>query len=238
MKIFQKRWFVSKENYHNFASSLYKTNNFWSRWLSSNKKDFINLQNWKEVLWLVFYFYIFHGVENSMRNFLKFSIHRIFAHQNGLFDKQTFVKKNFYQIFFQNIFVFSIILTKIWQVEQKFMYNTKLQHFLWKSSLTESNGEYQIRKELNFSSVQFSRILNAVFEHRKKKYMIISSNSHNVISTVVWIYCIYEKPLHNGKLLPPDTQFVLPFQFFFVNAIMVVFCLAWFILDCCLTYIW
>ena len=57
-----------------------------------------------------------------MRNFLKFSIHRIFAHQNGLFTGQTSVKKNFYQICSKNICLFNNFWQKSDSLHEKFQY--------------------------------------------------------------------------------------------------------------------
>ena len=105
------------------------------RWLSSSKKDFLNLQNWKENSLIGFllstYFMESRLVSQSgsMKNFLlKFSIHRIFAHQNGLFTGQTSVKKNFYQICSKNICLFNNFWQKSDSLHKKFQYYHHTQH--------------------------------------------------------------------------------------------------------------
>ena len=81
---------------------------------------------------MVFYFYIFHGVGNvemGMKNFLKFSIHRIFAHENGLFGRQTSGKKKLLSnILRKYVFVCSIIFDKNLTVYSKVLVVHTTQH--------------------------------------------------------------------------------------------------------------
>ena len=82
----------------------------------------------------------------GMKNFLKFSIHRIFAHENGLFGRQTSGKKKLLSnILRKYIFVCSIIFDKNLTVYSKVLVVHTTQHL---GAFSPSPGGFSLELEI------------------------------------------------------------------------------------------